>query len=241
MIGSIGVEWWSTGWHGRRVVCSAPGGELGGLITLHAHSLSLYPLDRAVHFPPSVLMSSLFFFLFSLCLLRGCGYGGGSTPLSSLSHWIARWMATTGSSANALPAMTGARSRPSGASRKPRPRSSSSQWKGAAARQQTLPSSSTPLRKLAGRDSLGSAHLPRRRPCRFVSFSGTHLFILHSHASFPAKTTQQTTKASVVHRSVASSVHQHREKALHIQMKLPVSPLSHSLSHYIVFVSLSAI
>lgn len=63
-----------------------------------------------------------------------------------------------------------------------------------------LPSSSTPLRKLAARDSLGSAHLPHRRPCPFVSFS-VHVYLYGTVTRLPGTRQQQQP------RSVAVVVH----------------------------------
>ena len=90
-----GLEWWSTGYvegecaplQGRRLVAWE-----GGLITLHAHSLS----SLVIRF--SFFLLSLFLSLFALSLPPTL------SPTLLVPHWIVRWMATTGSSANALPA-----------------------------------------------------------------------------------------------------------------------------------------
>lgn len=128
-----------------------------------------------------------------------------------LPYWIAKWMATTDSTANALPPW-----RVRDPDRAARPETGAceqlTQTHRAVKRGQLdkpgsrlanrFPSSSTPLRKLAGRDSLESAHLPRRRPCRFVSFSVHRRLVEASHAlPFDVKTTakQKKTKPCLPH------------------------------------------
>lgn len=105
MIGSIGVRMMIDWLYGRRV-CSAPGEEVGGLITLHAHSLS----SLVIRF--SFFLLSLFLSLFPLSL----------SPSDSLPHSACSPLDSEVDGNDRLvsqcpPGMTGARSRPREAAR----------------------------------------------------------------------------------------------------------------------------